>query len=360
MKNMICVIMMSLVVVVCTDPEGYALHTDTHEFISEYIATPGFTGFNLHQHLRDNLGFLKGVNQRLEGTPYWWLPAALKMPVIDWVKKGGIYEDTPPLFSAVPYLRSLNHFHDPLIADLADAGLSPGDDAIVWAHLPSGGQGFSWHDVRDAYFNALTTEDAYERNTLFSSAFRGLGQLIHLVTDMSVPEHVREDVHVMGSVPGISLAYSDYESYLKKKGGDFPLLLDAISSNIVFPQLLSDSTPLNESALEEIVLMKPMVNLVDFDRFSGDNPLVTVDGDPIGLSEYTNANFLSPDTMFRHYTVPSIDECEVVLHEDRKYLKITQEALGEKVDPLAVVSYLYFWRTCYYPHAQEDLPVGLD
>ena len=359
MKRMICVIMMSLAVVVCTDPEGYALHTDTHEFINEYIATPGFTGFNLHQHLKDNLGFLKGVNQRLEGTPYWWLPVAMKMPVIDWVKKGGTYEDSPPVFSALPYLRCFNHFHDPLVADLAEAGLGPGNDAIVWAHLPKGRQGFSWHDARDAYFNALITEDAYERSILFSSAFRGLGQLMHLVTDMSVPEHVRADVHMMGSVPGISLVYSDYESHLKKKGGDFPLLLDAVSSSIAFPQLLSDSTPLNETMLEEVVIMKPLVNLIDNDVFGGLNPEDTLKG-KIGISEYTNANFLSPDTMFRHYAFPSIDECEIVLHESRKYLKITQEALGEKVDPLAVVSYLYFWRTCYYPHAQEDLPVGLD
>ncbi|MGC9325352.1 MAG: hypothetical protein ACP5G0_11455 [Desulfomonilia bacterium] len=359
MKRITLLIMISSFAVVCSPGEGFALHTETHEYIHEYIGDPVFTGFNLHHYMKEYLGFQKGVNQVILGNPYWWLPAPVQMSVLEWLKKGGTFEDNPPFCTAVPYLRTLNHFHDPLEEDLTQAGCGEGCDAIIWACQAAGEQGYSWHDIREYYYMALTSEDDLEQHMQFSNTFRGLGQIMHLVTDMSVPEHTRDDVHVLGNIPGVSLFYTDYEVYMKNMGDKFPEFLDSMTEAISFPPLITDSTTLNETLIENIQLIKPLANIFDLDRFGGSNPEDTL-GDQIGLSEYSNANFLSPDTMFAEYIYPSIGECEIVIKENRKYLKIQQTALGEEVDPIAVVSYVYFWRMRYYPPLDEYIPVGLD
>ena len=54
---------------------------------------------------------------------------------------------------------------------------------------------WSWKDARD-YFKT-------QRDIYFANTFRGLGHLMHLVQDMSVPEHVRNN--------GRYLPWRDYE-----------------------------------------------------------------------------------------------------------------------------------------------------
>jgi hypothetical protein len=65
---------------------------------------------------------------------------------------------------------------------------------MIWATLPAGAQrlqNYSWNDVRDYYFQALTAREKSKRDNWFALTFRGVGQIMHLVQDMSVPAHVQ-------------------------------------------------------------------------------------------------------------------------------------------------------------------------
>lgn len=121
----------------------------------------------------------------------------------EWIAEGGEKED-------LMGVRSMYHFHNPL----TNKGLLGKEfSAIVWATLPVGGQSLapqaSWDDVRYYYRRALTAADKNERENWFALTFQGLGQMMHLVEDMSVPAHTRDDMHVFKA--------DGYEKWFRKK-----------------------------------------------------------------------------------------------------------------------------------------------
>lgn len=108
--------------------------------------------------------------------------------VSEWFQQGGTDEDTPES-------RALNHFHDPL-ESWEDAGLPFSHSALVWAQRGSADypvpNRFSWRAARDYFYSALTTGQEAE----YALTFRSIGQVMHLVSDMAVPAHVRKDSHL--------------------------------------------------------------------------------------------------------------------------------------------------------------------
>ena len=110
------------------------------------------------------------------------------------------------------YTRSMNHFHDPL-KTWDSAGLKGiFKSSVIWAQdqglggFLTGGN-FSWKNVREYFYIALTGKDfsgtwiAYsqaEKEIYYGATFRGIGQVMHLVEDASVPAHTRDDAHVIG------------------------------------------------------------------------------------------------------------------------------------------------------------------
>ncbi len=58
----------------------------------------------------------------------------------------------------------------------------------------------------------------------------------------------------------------------------------------------------------------PIARIVDSDRYDGENPAVTTTM-PVGLSEYSNANFLSGDTIFNSYSYPAKSSVEIVEYQ---------------------------------------------
>lgn len=315
---------------------SYALEKESHKQINEYIARNNPNGFSLHSHLKDPLGFQKGVEEEFSSKAVWW-----------WLGEGGKTEDEP-------FTRSANHFHNPL----TDEGFSglwgngvflAGDSALSWSqkdvgHQSQGGY-YSWYDTRDYFYNALTGSTKTEREDYFAETFRGLGQLMHLVTDMSVPEHTRDDGHYLGILP----FYEHYEKWVKK---NVDISYFATITPVFFDPVSLD----NANRLGDV----PIANLFDTDQYVlGSDPGVTVNNNAIGLSEYTNANFLSPDTMFTEdFPYPSADDCVINVDNKRQYLKSVGH--GEQVDHLAAVSRLFFWRTRHFSRVDESLPVGLD
>ena len=260
---------------------SYALNVGTHKAINEYIANNSLNGFSLDTYLRNNLGIQGGVTEKFKTSTVW-----------EWLRDGGEYEDEPPW--NIPYVRSLNHFHNPITEEgfKGDClGSSLCVSSTVWALMPLGTQSlltgnYSWYDVRDYYYKALTSSTKTERDTNFAETFRGLGQLMHLVQDASVPAHTRNDFHL----------FYNYEDYAGSfvKGGGVP-------------------TPPISSFFNGTI--NNIASFIDTNQYNGTNSAVTL-LNSAGLSEYSNANFFSEDTIFSaNYPNPAKENTSAQLVE---------------------------------------------
>ena len=294
----------------------YALETDTHEYINEYIARNTINGFSLDSYLRNQLNIEEGIKDIFNSKYVWW-----------WLSKGGKYEDKPPW--CIPYWRSLRHFHNPL-TDKSLEGIL--ESSIQWSQKPAGTQScghYSWDDVRGYFLKALTSQTKSDRDENFAETFRGLGQLMHLVQDLSVPAHTRDDIHPLYNYETWALEILDYE----KISGYDPISFD--------PSAIGNTNPLASV---------PFANLFDTNQYVEPNPdpSVTLRAD-IGLSEYTNANFFSLDTIFKDFPYPkssSVQEVDYEIQDPRDpsnmvfrqyYKKVTHGDTGYR---LATVPFL--------------------
>lgn len=96
----------------------------------------------------------------------------------NWIIKGSVAEDAIPRF--------LNHFYDPT----SGQGLSGNNNAKDWAL--NGGWSGSTGD-----FSELAIMRNY-RDGNVQRAYEGIGHISHLLQDMTVPAHVRNDAHPEG------------------------------------------------------------------------------------------------------------------------------------------------------------------
>jgi hypothetical protein len=243
-KN-ICILFVIITVAMlfCLVPRIMALEVETHRAINESIAKGSF----LDDYLKKQLGMQDGKDTYFNNKK-----------VFNIIGDGGVYEDAGS--------RSLNHFLNPI----TNKGLLGHYSALQWATLPVGVQPLSpicsWNDVRSYYYLALTSADKATRENYFALTFQGVGQVMHLVEDMSVPAHTRKDTHLLGD---------GYETWAKR-------INDATTVSAYTPY--SAYIPYNSSFL--------IPQLFDTDQYNGTNPDITLQ-DNIGLAEYTNANFFN-------------------------------------------------------------------
>lgn len=137
----------------------------------------------------------------------------------EWIVKGSIQEDTPP--------RWINHFYDPIykrgwtgekagelpssiVRALSLIGLSPEGSlsAINWAH--NGGV----QNQYSRYGGNRTWEQAFNYfiNKNEKEAYLTLGHILHLLEDLSVPDHTRNDTHApLASFGDDGSPFEDYE-----------------------------------------------------------------------------------------------------------------------------------------------------
>ncbi|MBI5676514.1 MAG: hypothetical protein HZC48_11955 [Nitrospirae bacterium] len=236
----------------------FSLEKETHKALNEHISKTSINNFQLNTFLSNQLGFEGGINKSLNGKEVW-----------KWVRDGGSEEDEPM------YTRSLNHFHDPLKTwDIAGfKGTSK--SAILWAHdqglagFLTGGD-FSWKDVREYFYIALTGKDfsgawlAYsqaEKEMYYKATFRGMGHLMHLVEDMSVPAHTRDDSHVAGYHYESAVdKFRESEDPNEKEIFDY-----AIAHPITFDPSILNLPP---NPLASI----PIAKIFDTDKYNNPNP----------------------------------------------------------------------------------------
>ena len=221
--------------------------------------------------------------------------------LVEWVRQGTGLEDDQPRF--------VNHFHNPL-AKWTEAGLRRRYfSSIRWGQVAT--NEWSWSRVRDHLYDAVTKDTRNNRDTALAKVFRGLGHQMHLVQDAASPPHTREDIHMLG------YHYEKFVVDIQQREPDFLLqhLQFPIGPDPSWRSLQPNTTaPLVVARLIDTDLY------ASTDEYTGVNPAIT--GTALtGLAEYTNANFLSEDTLwtssFSYFTYPKRSSAAEVEREVR-------------------------------------------
>lgn len=110
------------------------------------------------------------------------------------VISGSVDEDSP-------VLRVVNHFYDPVYG----IGINDSRTALDWALGDIPENEYSWQKAISYYAEGDENK-----------AFLALGRILHLIEDMSVPDHTRNDPHIGVGAKGLYTGESPYESWTDK------------------------------------------------------------------------------------------------------------------------------------------------
>ena len=328
---------------------------DTHRRITRLSARAS----DLDNVLKGELLMLDGVGTLLQ-------PAVEQRRTIGSLLEGGSqFEDDPPC-------RARNHFHNPLrpfsssgITDLPPfiqgaCSVTEFDQtfsSILWGTRftspqeqgPGAGNPFDWDAARGAYLDALILPTSPEREGALARTFETLGHVMHLVQDLAVPAHVRDDFqsHLQYLNPFAGFGRwteNGFERFVRRN----PQLVDAAAAK-------AGEFPISFSR-------QRVTRFWDTDLYTGAVPSKETDQ---GLAEYTNANFASQytiltesfsqnDPKFFPYpresetnlqaVVPQALSVRAFVAEDNKVdvgLYITKEGNGQKIDNFARLGYLW-------------------
>jgi hypothetical protein len=286
----------------------------------------------LDNYLKNYLGMQKGFDEPIKGTE-----------VTKLIQDGAEHEDLE--------YRAYNHFYNPINGTGLDdypfpivwwgwaSGngklstckryLTVGIPALVWAmdtdcraccdeSNPSEDDDcnqYSWEKAREYYYRALTSslipdENNKTRDEYFTEFFEKLGRILHMLQDMSVPAHTRNDM--WGHISRKSREYIEQTNITKikdKYGNNYENYVEEYKKIADFTKYGQSVTPPKFSKQQDYW---------DLDRYNGNNPTITIEGQ-IGLAEFANANFLSQRTIFdepdntkRHFNYPNLSSIEMV------------------------------------------------
>ena len=285
--------------------------TYTHPALSQEAA-------NLSQistYLQSQLGYTAGLNTQLQitdiMTPFvqdlierGMNPSITTRSILGWLREGSKLED-----ALIPQARSQHHFHDPIRnagldnrTDYPDwegapTRLSPfdlrGESALFWITTGTSITRYpknnldTWEETRNRFYESLISSSAPDREQYMAEMFLALGHILHMIEDMGVPAHARND-----------FLFAHYRSSLPRDRGE-PLEMwaegqvSAANNNIPSNWLTGwTSTPR---------IFNKVSNYFDTDTRNSNDYL----GDGIlppegiwGLSECTNYQFMSTSTVF--------------------------------------------------------------
>jgi hypothetical protein len=262
--------------------------------------------------------------------------------------------------------RGWHHYHDPLVDNWLYAGISDPQyikyfyrendvipmSSIVWAfglnaqtsdHARYEHTGdWSWWKAREHFYTALTSKSQYAHDKNLGYCFRSLGQLMHLVQDASLPEHTRNEGHPRPFDP------NQYEHYVTDMLKNNPSYLNQFAGMIVKPDETVLREPNQPSSPENV---QPLSALIDRNIYNGS--YIPANSNDLGLAEFTNANFLSDDTIWTYphpslYDSSSFTVKTIVkngINVNRRYLS---KIFGEPVEHLVSEGYYY----------QEEISTG--
>jgi hypothetical protein len=225
---------------------------------------------------------------------------------------------------------------------------------------------YSWPIAREAFYEALKSNDSGKRIQYFNRMFRSLGQVAHLLQDMAVPAHVRNDMkghlsfqgHInmlLNHIMVTNWYANNFEAYVKKHTKDI-------------------------KGGQGVKSFNKLTDYWDADHYRGEN----IDNNDVGLAEYAQANFLSENrllgaegfshpaegdgawevtsypaedgiTDFRVYFKKQIDGDDVAL-QTKNYFSTTNEMYFSK-------SWDYFYmldEKCYEDYMSKLVPKAVD
>ena len=265
-----------------------------------------------------------------------------RQQVIKWLQDGSTREDADDV------CRASNHFHNPLqpypSAGMTDpsgvvqlrCGTSPpyGQrlSSAIWGtkfKAPkekekdpdrSTGNTQDWDAARSAFMDALTLGTKAEREAALAKTFLYLGYVMHLVQDLAVPAHTRDDfvashlqLNPTGPWPN-QWVNEGFEGFVKTHSG---LVLGASATAV--------PTPDNSY----------VTRFWDTGRYR-ETQIPSVDTDQ-GLAEYTNANFLGLGTSFQRcgtaicqspvFPNPALDDTDLpeLIQQRKLFVQFTSE-----------------------------------
>lgn len=179
----------------------------------------------------------------------------LNQQVIEWLTQGTIAEDEP-------ISRAFNHFYNPLNKQgLKIAGIKMGLPSPEWAFSPSAqgssqGGDCAWQTAVKAYLN----KD-------IAKGLRCLGHTLHLVEDVGVPAHTRNDQHAFGdpfeswgkfNSPEPSLGFDMFEPKCQKADDCIRELAEWVNGNFLSKDTIDNNNfpaPMNRARREGLYLM---------------------------------------------------------------------------------------------------------
>lgn len=248
----------------------------------------------LENYLKADLEISDGYKKKFKGKFIKYSPIFVPKEVEqvysanEWLQQGSHDED-------LPMCQSYNHFHDPLkawsesfisgpqgwISDnifMKNCGTT-WKSAITWAssHSP-----YNWSIARN---DALTLPAKSDREFSFSDTFQSVGHAMHLLQDMAVPAHVRNDFY----------AHVRYNYYTEKTS-----LSREVTDHYEFYVIDHSDVITSKEPTYPLFFPGPDVLVTDFwdkNIYTGTNPSYDVSQ---GLSEITNANFLSQGSIYEN------------------------------------------------------------
>ncbi len=242
-------------------PPGHAYEVDTHRAVSNVaLRRPDCVA---DDYLKNQLLLSDGYNT-----------ATSNGTLADRLEAGAEHEDTETLS------RPRNHFYNPV----TNGGLNDifsGTSSLLWAYDHPDNQ-LDWRAAREAYERSFTAGSKTQRLTELGNAFFALGHVIHLVQDCGQPQHTRNDAHIT-YFPG-----APYEDYCHAHFGNAATISLLPSEGI--PAFNGGSSPFDG-------IPGSFASYWDTGQYFGQADFAGFGGTP-GLAEYSNAYFLTDDTMF--------------------------------------------------------------
>ena len=273
---------------VLSDPgEGFD-DVDTHPRITE--AATGES--SLDSHLKDELALPGGLATTVVDS------SGRPVSVVEWLRIGSTLEDAPAC-------RARNHFHNPLrpftssgVTDLpffvrlscASTEFAETSSNVLWGTRftsplekgPGAGNPFDWDAARIAFRDALIASAVGEREAALARTFETLGHVAHLVQDLAVPAHARNDFqsHLQYFNPFAGFGRwteNDFERFVRRN-----------------PQFVTEAVAA-AAQLSINFVQQPLTRFWDLDAYTSASPSRDTDQ---GLAQYTNPKFPTPTPIF--------------------------------------------------------------
>jgi hypothetical protein len=382
----ILLIIIVILSICCANVEAFS--NRTHKAISE----KAIINSQADVYLKNQLGFSQGLGTLVlldqgmipagERIPYAQFEARItpELPsnpcsILNFLKAGANLED-------IPNPRARHHFHAPI----ANPGVNPpnpnsgldnrtdhpdwADTFDFWTDLTyglsfdltgasaqlraSGTEGaqweteyqnyYSWPDTRTYFYRAMTKSTLAQRNHYLALTFISLGQTAHLLEDMGVPAHTRNDF-VKGHMRlrGINIIKdwgNPFEYWAEKQ-------IKANDNNIPSGWLTGWSS--------QPKVFEKISKYWDTDLYEG--TYIGLPSSAWGLAEQTNYQFLSTSTVFgcegTLYQFPNPAESHTTLTSEQKigYNKYLRYYQGYGLQHLARQTYSNYVSYGYSPEA---------